>query len=272
MQKNSAIVCDIGGTSTRVAKVNAIAHAIVFPTDPDPLLEAKKITGAVASLGENSVERVVCGLAGVIGDDSTIYTAPNLPTYKGSRFQDALAHHLSAKVRIANDAYLGALGEAVHGAGRGHEIVAYIAVGTGVGGARVVAERADRARFGQEPGHMRFCHNNEIRELEEWIGGRSVTARYGQSPKTITDLAIWNELGDILGRALWALTLAWSPDIFIFGGSMMLGNPGISLAHAAEELSRSNTLYPRLPELKKAELGDFPVLWGAGVLAERLAK
>lgn len=266
--KSSNIVCDIGGTTTRVARANAIAHAVVFPTDPDPVGEAGRIAGAVASLGESSIEHVVCGLAGVIGESSIVHTAPNLPLYKGSRFRDALEQALQARVRIANDAYLGALGESLYGAGRGHEIVAYIAVGTGVGGARVVVQSADKARFGQEPGHMPIFHQGEVHELEEWIGGRAVAHRYGQSPKTMTDVVVWNELGAILGEALWTLTLTWSPDIFVFGGSMMLGSPGISLARAAEELSKHNHLYPRLPELKKAELGDFPVLWGAKVVAE----
>lgn len=261
------IACDIGGTSTRVARVGAIAHAIVFPTDQNPLREAECIAGAIASLGVSKVDDVVCGLAGVIGRDSTVHTAPNLIKFKGTQFRDALSAHSGAHVTLANDAYLGALGESVHGAGRGYSIVAYIAVGTGVGGARVVDQRADRTCFGQEPGHMLLSYRGEVKEIESWIGGKHVEKRFGKSPKHITDTEVWNELGEILGEALWALTLAWSPEVFIFGGSMMLGNPGISLLQASAALSHHNHLYPRLPELKKAELGDFPVLWGAAEVA-----
>ena len=265
------IVCDIGGTSTRVAHADAIAHAVIFPTNPDPVSEAERILGAVTSLGFEHVDDVVCGLAGVIGVEGTVHTAPNLPHFKGMELHDAISSRLQARVTIANDAYLGALGESTHGAGRGYGIVAYVAIGTGVGGARVVNRQADSASFGQEPGHMLLSHKGELKEIEEWLGGRAMGKKYGQSPKSILDEQLWNELGSILGSALWQWTLAWSPDVFVFGGSMMLGHPGISLTHASETFSKLNTLYPRLPELKKAELGDFPVLWGAAEVARRQA-
>jgi glucokinase len=48
----------------------------------------------------------------------------------------------------------GGLGEAVFGAGKGREIVVYMTISTGVGGARIVGGKIDASAMGFEPGHQ----------------------------------------------------------------------------------------------------------------------
>lgn len=60
-----------------------------------------------------------------------------------------------APVFIENDANVAALGEAVHGAGKGHRIVLYITIGSGIGGGLVINKQI---YHGAIPGEVEIGH------------------------------------------------------------------------------------------------------------------
>ena len=68
-------------------------------------------------------------------------SAANIPGFAGHDLVSELSTHLGRKVLIANDADIFALAEANVGAGRGHDVVLAIILGTGVGGGLVVGGR-----------------------------------------------------------------------------------------------------------------------------------
>ncbi len=55
----------------------------------------------------------------------------------------------------------------------------------------------------------------------------------------------------------------WSPDVIVLGGSMITGDPSIPLDITEAHLKEILKIYPELPAIKKAELGDSGGLHGA---------
>lgn len=178
------------------------------------------------------------------------------------RFKNDLVEAFGVAVSIENDAAIVGLGEAVWGAGRGLDIVAYITVSTGVGGAKIVNGKIDEHAVGFEPGKQ-IIDVNTKKTLEDMVSGRALQEKTGKHPKEITDPAVWDEHARILAIGLNNIIVEWSPDCVVLGGSMITGNPAISVEKTENYLKEILKIFPKLPIIKKAELGDFGGLYGA---------
>jgi predicted NBD/HSP70 family sugar kinase len=115
---------------------------------------------------------------------------PNWPSgYE--KFKSDLAEKFgSAEIAVENDAAIVGLGEANWGAGRGFEIVAYITVSTGVGGAKIVNGKIDEHAVGFEPGKQIIstasspdASTGTSKTLEDMISGRALREKNGQIAK-----------------------------------------------------------------------------------------
>lgn len=168
------------------------------------------------------------------------------------------------EIIIENDAAMAGLGEAVSGAGRGFEIVAYITVSTGVGGAKIMNGKVEKHAIGFEPGKQIIdIQNNSNKTLEDLVSGKSLQEKFGKHPKEISDENVWDELSKFLAVGLNNIIVEWSPDVVILGGSMITGNPAISIEKTENYLKEILKIFPTIPPIKKAELGDFGGLYGA---------
>jgi predicted NBD/HSP70 family sugar kinase len=167
-----------------------------------------------------------------------------------------------AAVYIENDAAVVGLGEANWGAGRGFEIVAYVTVSTGVGGAKIVNGKIDEHAIGFEPGKQ-IIDVNTGKTLEQMISGKSLAERTGKLPKEITDEGVWDTEAWILAVGLNNMIVEWSPNCVVLGGSMITGEPAIPIIKTEKYLKEILKIFPEIPTLRKAELGDFGGLYGA---------
>jgi glucokinase len=162
---------------------------------------------------------------------------------------------------IENDANTAALGEALHGAGKGRRIVFYVTLGSGVGGGLVVEGNIYHgASPGEaEIGHLRLDRDGTI--LESVCSGWAVDRRIRELPETMRGGVLWNltrdmhtgqarhlaaalDAGDpdaerILHETAGFLALGLShvmhlfhPDIIILGGG--LSGTGEPLRHAVQ--------------------------------------
>ena len=142
-----------------------------------------------------------------------------------------LEEQLKAPVYLENDTATWALGEANAGAGKGKDIVVYMTISTGVGGTRVVHGNLDTSAYGFEIGHQIIdpngpqCGCGGKGHLEAFIGGSSVQKQYGKAPQDITDIAVWQKTAEYLAIGLSNISVFWSPNIIILGGSMMKSIP-----------------------------------------------
>lgn len=269
------LVLDIGGTKTRLSSSISypnLGGVVVFDTlknFDDEIKEIASRAGVILS-GEKP-DGIVVGIAGVFDEKKeTLLTSPNLKEWEGAPIKKKFEEVFGAPILLENDAALAGLGEAVLGAGIGSEIVAYITVGTGVGGARIVDGKIDKRRFGFEPGHQIL--DAEGRDLEYYVSGRSVGVRYGKKPGEIIDKKVWDEVEGWLAVGVHNSILHWSPDVVILGGSMVLKEPGISVSGVSEKLGKILKTFKVGPKIAVASLGDSVGLYGALVLSGQMHK
>ncbi len=213
-------------------------------------------------VGDKKLIAACGGIAGPFNKEKTmLINAPHLPNWINQPLVERLGRILNCHVYLENDAALGGLGEAIRGAGQGEKIVAYITVGTGVGGARIVDGKIDVSAFGFEPGHQII--QSDGGRWEDFVSGSGWQKRYQQLPTETTDERLWDEGARWLAVGLHNAILFWSPNVVIFGGSMILGAKSISLAATQNHLKEINKIFPEIPPVKKALLGDLVGLQGA---------
>src|SRR5258706_12718734 len=87
---------------------------------------------------------------------SSIVFAPNR-AWRDEPLKKEIEDRVGLPVVVENDANAAAWAETILGAGRGHEHVMLVAVGTGIGAGIVIKGRLYRGQWGiaREPGHYR---------------------------------------------------------------------------------------------------------------------
>ncbi|WP_242605941.1 ROK family glucokinase [Frankia sp. Cppng1_Ct_nod] len=259
---------DVGGTKVAAGVVDVTGAIVASVRRPTPTHEpaevADTIDAAVAELraavGPESVRAVGIGAAGWIDRErSHVLFAPNL-AWRNEPLRDEVSARTGLPVVVENDANAMAWGEYRFGAGRGHDDLVCVTVGTGIGGGIVLGGRLYRGRFGigGEIGHMQLvagghlcgCGNRGC--FEQYGSGRALvrTARelVSTSPAAgrrllesadgdvtrLTGPAItaaaqegdplavkcFEEIGSWLGRGLASLAAILDPGRFVVGGGV----------------------------------------------------
>jgi glucokinase len=202
-----------------------------------------------------------------------------------------------APVNVDNDADVGALGEAVHGAGLDFNIVFYVTLGSGVGGGLVVDRKIYHgARPGEsEIGHVRLDRSGTI--VEHRCSGWAVDARLRAAAKMnpsgllagcigsatsgeakyltaaldagdASARQILNETADDLAFGLSHVAHLLHPEVIVLGGGLSLvGEP---LRAAVEKLLRGYVMeaFAPGPRIALAKLREDAVPVGALALAQ----
>lgn len=265
------LVFDIGGTNLRVARCteDEITDVRIEDTPDEPRAAAERVSALAHEVaGGAPVSSIAGGVAGVISPDGVIVFSPNLSQWNDFDLGGYLRAQVCEHVVIRNDGDLGGLGEAVFGAGREHDIVVYLSVGTGVGGGRIVNKRIDVYAHGFEPGHQVLDYRSRAR-LEDLVSGHAVEAAYGAKPKTLPQ-SVWDELTPVLAAGVYNTVLHWSPDVVILGGSMMNPKAGFNVEHVAQAVEEYRKVLPAIPDFAQAELGDSVVLYGAAAMERKV--
>lgn len=148
------ILCfEIGGSRVRAAlSVGGVPEAIgeaPTPADVDAFLAV--LRGFV----RQGLRGVAVSITGVVDPVSGRLRVANIPCLDGRVLADEVGAALGLPVVVVNDADCFALAEAVQGAGRGHDTVFGIILGTGVGGGLVMGGRlvSGAGGFAGEWGH-----------------------------------------------------------------------------------------------------------------------
>lgn len=214
--------------------------------------------------GGEKIKAVAGGLAGTLDKEHVaLLRAPNMPGWIEKPFKKRLEEMFGVPAYLENDAALAGLGEVVAGAGRGYSIAAYVTVSTGVGGVRIVDGAIDRNAMGFEIGHQVIHCDGETRTLEECVSGSGFLRRFGKLPQDVSNLLIWEEMTRLLAVGLRNTVLHWSPEALVLGGPMLLRSP-FSFEMFGQYFEKSVLeVFPSVPEVKKAELGDKSGIHGA---------
>lgn len=275
------IVIDIGGTKTRIGQCESLDESVEiidkFPSADSASEGMKDIASKLQEL-ETSISAVCIGIAGVVDrDKKQLLTSPNLPGWTVQPLDIFLSDIVDSEdILVVNDTALGGLGEAVSGAGSNDGITAYLTVGTGVGGTRIVDGHIDAAHYGFEPGHQIIDMSDFLRNegelpaegfvpghLEYYVSGHIIEQKTGMNAVDVKDEALWEEFQDRLVAALNNVIVMWSPDVVVLGGSMIIRNEFLSFAYMQKELEKKLKIFPEVPTLQRAVLQDDAGLFGA---------
>jgi len=245
---------DIGRTKTRLA-ASRDGQTVMLPLiEQTPADFNSGLTLIEKLIGELPAERPAAVRGLCLGISRKVWP--------GAPLKSELEKRLKCPVLVENDAALAGLGEAHYGAGRGFEIIVYITVSTGVGGVKIEHGRIDENALGFEPGQQVIMIDGEPKTLEGLVSGGSVEGRFGKPPREITDEQIWQELSRHLALGLANSLLHWSPDCLVLGGSMF-NPPGFKVTVMADLLRERLTIFPTLPAVRRAVLGEASGLYGA---------
>lgn len=265
------LVFDIGGTNMRLSISSdgqTIANTKIVPT-PQDFEQALKVFKSTAEqlLNSEKIESIAGGIAGPLDKDkSMLIHSPHLPSWVNKPLKQNLESLFNCPVYLENDSALGALGEAVYGVGKGYSIVAYLNIGTGIGGARIVDSKIDKNALGFEPGHQiivpdgNLCNCGGKGHLETYIGGSYIERIYQKKGEEIKDPQIWDEISKYLAIGLHNTIVHWSPDMVILGGSV---SSSIPIDRVNAHLKEVMTIFPKSPEIVKSSLGKETGAFGA---------
>jgi glucokinase len=305
---------DIGGTKLLAVAATGKGEIVAQrrqPTasGPDAILSA--ISSVVDELltAEPGIAAVGVGLPGLVDLDGVVHYAPNLPGFVGVAARERLAAACPVPVVVDNDANVAALGEVLHGAGRGHREVLVVTLGTGIGGGLIVngaqyrgghGLAAEIGHFTVDPdgppcacgarGHWEAIASGTAlgRRAREWAArgdAPHVLARAGGVVDAVTGhdvgqaaaageadgLAILAEHARAVALGLGGLINILDPEIVVISGGLIdLGQYLLGpLREVLPEYVEAPDLRP-MPPVLPAALGEHAGAVGAAALARTL--
>lgn len=294
-----AVAVDIGGTSLKCALVDPAGRVLHQERHPTlPARGPRAVLDAVADLAEQLADKargdgyrpVAVGVAvpGVVDEAGGVAVSSANVGFHRTPVGGPLVRRLRLPVAVGHDVRLGGVAEARLGAGQGSGSVLFVAIGTGIASAHVIAGHADPGAHGAagELGHVVIRPNGPAcgcgaRGCLEAIAsaaaiGRMYRERTGVDA-TAADVVARTAAGERAARLVWreaiealaagmaiALTLL-DPEITVIGGGLALAGSAL-LDPLAEAINARLTFQPR-PRLARAALGDLAAVQGAGLHA-----
>lgn len=269
------LLFDVGGTKMRVVVSRdgtTFGEPKIIPTPAsfaDGMAALKTLADELS--GGERITAVSGALAGSFDRTrTTLLNGENIKDWVAKPVRAELERMFGVPVHLENDAAAACLGEAVYGAGKGKEIVAYLTISTGVGGARVTNGRIDASAMGFEPGDQII---DAGRGFIDWpvyrlmdISGKGIERIFQKHPTEISDASVWEQVAQVLAIGINNTIVYWSPDIIVIGGSVM---ESIPLDYVEERVREIRKGFPMSPPLMRSALGDSAGLWGALVRARQ---
>lgn len=274
---------DIGGTKCALVKADAegrVEREMRFGTT-DVSGTLANIYAAVSELGPGAspVFGIACG-GPLDAERGVILSPPNLPGWDGIAIVSELESRFGGRGYLMNDANACALAEWQFGAGRGTRNMVYLTHGTGMGAGLILDGRLYEGTTGDagEVGHVRLAPEGPVGygkagSFEGFCSGGGLSrlaagriAGHGRlSAKELAELAnagnaealaVWEESGRYLGRALSLLIDILNPEVIVLGSLYMRSGRLLESA-MREELERETLAGPlRACRIVAAELGE----------------
>lgn len=299
------LAIEIGGTKTQLVVATPDARIVDrrrFHVDQDH--GAAGIRASVADTLPELIRQwrpqaIGVGFGGPV-DRRTgrIATSHHVAGWDAFPLADWLADIAHLPVFVENDANVAALGEAWHGAGRGHDPVFYVTIGSGVGGGLV---RAGDIFHGAPPGEAEIGHlrlDAAGRTCESLCSGWSLDRRIRESVAALPEGELARRVrddpghearhlggaiaaGDPLAARILDDTTRWlavalshvahlvHPDVVVLGGGVALLGEPLRSAVAAHLRGLVMDAFQPGPRVALAELREDAVPVGAVTLATR---
>ena len=231
---------ETGGTKILARIVDAAGRAVAegrwTTTTPEAALEdlstfiADSITPArrLAAIGMAAFGPLVRDRSSP--DYGRVLSTPK-PGWTGANLRAQLGAQFAVPVAVDTDVNAAARAEWQRGAGRGVRSLAYVTVGTGIGGGLVVDGQPLAGALHPEIGHIILARRDgdslpsvcpfHANCVEGLAAGPAVAQRLGAKRALAEDSAVLELVAAYLGDLAATLVLAWSPLRIVWGGGVM---------------------------------------------------
>ncbi|MFY1680140.1 ROK family protein [Micromonospora sp. WMMD730] len=293
------VALDVGGTGMKCALVRpdgSVLHAERHPTDagrgPDAVVET------VLAVAEGLADRaraagstpVACGVAvpGVVDEAAGVAVWSANVGFRDVPLRDLVGARLGLPAALGHDVRVGGIAEARLGAGRDARHVLFVAIGTGIAAAHVVAGSAAVGAHGAagEIGHILVrpdgprCGCGRPGCLEAVSSASAVARRYAELAGVTASAAdvagraaageelagrVWREAVEALADGLATGQALYDVDTMVIGGG--LARAGGQLLDPLRAALHERMTFHREPRLVAAALGDEAGCLGAALLA-----
>lgn len=252
---------DIGGTKLAAGLVSVTGEVLAYQRAASRIWEGPAATiERLFALGTDAIARtgaeptaVGIGCGGPLDSQSgVILSPPGMPDWVQVPIADMASERFGVPVFLDNDGTAGACGEYLFGPWREVTSLAYLTIGTGIGGGLVLDGRPYRGSTGNgvEFGHLvvdwqgRRCNCGQTGCAEAYVSGTAIGARASEALAagahsvlsgtivTAADVSsasargdefatgIWDESMRILGRLVAQVINAVEPEVVVLGGGV----------------------------------------------------
>lgn len=289
-----AVGIDIGGTKTAVGTVDSLGSirarvllsteaALGFERAVDRLTQA--IRHVLTTSPGAGLAGIGIGCAGPVNPTLGLINNPfTLPGWNRCDIVTPLQEQFGVPVFLENDADAAALGECWLGAGQGKDPVVMLTLGTGVGGAAVVAGAIHRGVRGEHPelGHIPVqddgpaCYCGLTGCLESVASGTAIGAAgrecgLADAPAVFAAAqagqpdaqAIVESACRAVARGAWTLCHTFLPQRIVLGGGIMEDHFDLFASAARRLLSTATQFSHDAVDIVPADLGNEAGLVGA---------
>ncbi|MDD4628365.1 MAG: ROK family protein [Candidatus Peribacteraceae bacterium] len=286
---SSLLGIDLGGTKIAATRFDAsswkaLASERMGTQAGKPFEDVtKNILVVIDKLKTPDTIGIGIGVPGLIKrPEGTILVLPNIPGAEGYPLEEKLRETTGLPVNVDNDSSCFTLAEALRGAGKGHNVVVGVTMGTGVGGGIVINGKLFQGNhgFSAEIGHMLLRPGKPPSEtkdkrgdIEQFLSGTALGKRCPKATKPEEYLEgpvcadLHRNVIEEVAQMCASLTHCIDPSIIVFGGSA-----GRALRPHLKDIEKELTkwVYPGtpLPRLSIGTLENAGTLGAAMVAME----
>jgi len=204
IDKADVLAADVGGTNLRLARVQADGHIVQevrlktnfsqlsgLSSEAAAQAIVDTISQAAQPLLDDNIKGLGIGFPGFfMGDSGVLVSSPNIPQLHDFNLVELLSKQLHIPVSAQNDALCAAIGEQAFGAGKGHQNLLHITLGTGIGGGLILNHQPYTGESGMamEFGHLRVAYGQDARLcgcgnrgcVEAYASASAISIRYAE--------------------------------------------------------------------------------------------
>ena len=246
---------DLGGTKTESILIDQKGHELFrkrISTEKNYPGTVKGITSLIKEIETQfgNIESIGIGMPGIVSNDTSLVKNANSIWLNGKPLKKDISNILNRQVKIENDANCFALSESVDGAGKEHNIVFGVIIGTGTGGGIVINNKIIQGKnqISGEWGHTILPNQSDedkkyVKDwwsgfngcMESYVSGPGFTYIFNKKNNTNLDsheiikllngedekaIQAMDNYVDHLSRGLSNVINILDPDIIVLGGGM----------------------------------------------------
>jgi glucokinase len=237
---------DLGGTSIRVGLVDdnavRVLHKAPTPADESQDVVLDRMYHLLERFPVEQATSIGVGVPSVVDVDAgVVYDVQNIPSWTKVPLKALLEDRYEVPTYVQNDANCFAMAEYHYGAGRGASPMVGLILGTGFAGGIVVngqllsGRNCGAGEFGTAPYkdsiYEDYCAGLFFERQHNTTGAEAFErAKAGDEAA----IAMFEELGTHLGRAVQSVLYAVDPACIVMGGSVRHAYPFFKDAMGAE--------------------------------------